>query len=132
MSTKKRNVNKKFAQLKIAIDAIATYCRTQSTSVTEFHRLGGPLDQSTEAGENLAKIHIELDISVLEMATEMLLEFELEFGAVTQFETFAAKVRIGKEKRVELKVTIDSQEEINNDFDTFIRNLLNLGGVQNV
>ena len=131
MSTKKQDVNKKLGQLEIAIDAVATYCRKQSTSVTEFHRLGCHIDRTSEAGENLAKILIKFGSSAIATAIEMLIGYEHEFGPVTQFAAFAAKIVV-KGKRVELKVTIDSQEEIDKDLDTFIRNLLTLGGVQNV
>lgn len=131
MSTKKREINKKLGQLEIAIDAVATYCRKQSTSVTEFHRLGCPIDRTSEAGENLAKILITFGSSTVAAAIEILIGYEHEFGPVTQFAAFTAKI-VGKGNRFELKVTTDSQEEIDNDLDTFIRNLLTVAGVQNV
>lgn len=132
MSTKKRDRKILLVQVNKAVQAITTYCLKQNTSVTKFRKTGGPVDRATEDADNLAEVLCDLNHKSWVTAIELLQDFELDYGPITQFNNVIATVSQDDGKELLLDIKVDYEKQFGEDFESFLEFLAKLRGDANV
>ncbi len=107
MSTKKCSKKKiSLVSLNNAVETIAFHCHRQSMSVTDSFGRGSTVINLND-DQNLVEAYLTTDKTTWNAAIGMLLQFELEYGPITQYKSFSTNVSPGEIK--DFRLTINTE-----------------------